>query len=143
MAFTTVADLKIHTDVVYTLEEEARLVGFLDSAERWLVRQVGRRFYDAADRDADESKDWIEATVLLTDQRWRLAVDAAARAALTGPYQSEKMGDYSYTLRSDLLAPLTPEPRVREIIDHYRPGGGPDTLQQGAITYRDDTVEVG
>jgi hypothetical protein len=132
--FTTLADYENFTGQDVAPEDEARLSDTIDSSERLLARRCGR-FYDEDDRTTDASKDWIEATCLITQSRWLIANDPEAQAALVGPYRSETLGDYRYEVKQggggagDPLA----IPRVDDILGYYCPVTLPAALTGMAL----------
>lgn len=122
MSFTLLADFTTHTGGTYTAAEQTRLGVLLDEAERELVRATNWRFYDVADRTTDASRDWIDGTVLLAERAWELERDPEARAAALGPFASEHLGDYSYTLqgKGETAVGVAADARVAAIVERYR-----------------------
>lgn len=122
MSLTALTDFQAYTGLTYTATEEARIIYWLDRAERYLLRQAGRVWYDAAAPTGDASEDWKLATAMVAERLF-LQETPEIKAALTGPYQSEKLGDYSYTLRdgaAQSTGRLDPDWRVDEILRTYR-----------------------
>lgn len=97
-------------------------------AERMLfLRLLETDFYTQGDEAldpelrTDASKDWILATSIITESLL-LRDDPETRAAIGGPYQSERLGDYSYTMRTrDALTQIWKDPRLRPILAKYHP----------------------
>lgn len=121
MPITTVEQAEAQTGLTYTTAQQARLTSvLLARAERFVRDQAGLVFYVDGDADADASQDWLLAVSLVADGMLR-AEDPETRAALLGPYQSERLGDYQYTLKSGAGASIGDyDPRVWEIISRYR-----------------------
>ena|GEM_PF-2854851 len=106
------------TGQTFTVAEQTRLTTLIPFAERDLARWTGRVFYDALLPASDASQDWLLATALISAQ-YLHDENPEVRAALQGPYQSEKLGDYSYTVRAGSVT-LDADPRVAAIIAAYR-----------------------
>lgn len=122
MAITTVADVQTQTGRVFTADEQTRITQLIPAAERYVKRQAGRVFYDAIDPASDASQDWLLVVSLLVEAQLVLD-DPEVKAALHGPYQSEKVVDYSYTLKSQTAGAVTTDPRIAEILNAYRDVG--------------------
>jgi hypothetical protein len=126
MTHTTTSDFAAYTGQVYTGAQTARLASLLDRAERLIVRRIGVDFFTAGDEvlapDARSgaSKDWVEATSIVTEYLF-LNDNPDARADVVGPYHSERIGDYSYTLRNkDEAVGVFSDATLRSILSTYR-----------------------
>ena len=118
MAFVTLNDYKEATGEQYTAEQERRIVRLLDSAERMLTRAVGVAFYDELLPEGEESEDWREAVILIV-QRMEYMDHPTVRRLLASPFESEKIGDWTYKLKQGAADPLAIE-RVVQIVQQYR-----------------------
>lgn len=117
---TTVDDVEAQTGQSYTTAQQTRLGDVLiGRAERYVRDAAGYVFYVDGDPEADASQDWLLAVSLVADGMLR-AEDPAIRAALLGPYQSERLGDYQYTLKTGEAQAAGYDARVWEIIARYR-----------------------
>lgn len=117
MAYATPADVAAVTGVTYTAAQNTRLTALIPQAERFVARLAGQVFYDPAAATSDASQDWLTAVALVADA-YLASEDSEAREARMGPFQSEKLGDYSYTLKGQSV-PQVSDPRVMEIIAPY------------------------
>lgn len=120
---TTLDDVEAQTGQSYTTVQQARLTDvLLARAERYVRDETGLVFYVDGNADADASQDWLLAVSLVADGMLR-AENPKTLAEALGPYQSEKFGDYSYTLKDGASASIADyDPRVWEIIGRYRVG---------------------
>lgn len=117
---TTFEDVEQQLGQTYTEVQEARLTDVLiGRAERFVRDAAGYVFYVNGDPEADASQDWLLAVSLVADGMLR-AEDPTIRAAVLGPYSSEKLGDYSYTLKSGTAAETAYDARVWTIIARYK-----------------------
>jgi len=105
------------TGQTFTAAQTTRLATLIPIAERDLARWTGRVFYDSLVTASDASQDWLLATSLIA-ARYVHDEDPEVRAALLGPYQSEKLGDYGYTVRPEQTS--LSDPRVAAIVAAYR-----------------------
>ncbi len=105
---------------------EDRVNYWLPVAERWIARQAGRVFYDAAAPDSDASQDWRLVVCMVVEQYLR-AESPERRALANSPYKQLTRTDggtsKSYTLRDDVFvdvsATLLNDARILEIIAAY------------------------
>lgn len=111
---TTLADFQEYAGDSYDSTQDARITRMLPLAERMLVRRVGSDFFVDA---TDAGEDWIFAVCVIAD--WLLTYDdPEVRADIAGPYQSERLGDWAFTLRKDMWTPFR-DLRIRDIISTY------------------------
>jgi hypothetical protein len=96
---TTAADVATFTGQTFTVAQVTRLGVLIPLAERWVKYTAGVDFYDATDEDSDASQDWLLVVSLVAEAMLR-SEDPAVRAAMMGPFQSEHLGDYSYTVKA-------------------------------------------
>lgn len=119
---TTIDDYEVYTGVTdYNDVQIERITYWLGQAERYLRRLAGWTWYDASDIEGDASQDWLLATSMVAE-RSLTQEDPAYRAVVTGPYKSEKLGDYSYEIRGSAAAAsfaFDPDPRINELIAMY------------------------
>ena len=121
MPFTTPADVAAFTGAVYTVAQQTRLATLIPFAERYVARRAGQVFYAVSAPAGDASQDWL-LVVSLVAQAYLYAEDAETRSALLGPFASEKLGDYSYTMKDGATMAaqfLDGDPRIAEIISAY------------------------
>jgi hypothetical protein len=126
MAFTTIQDVEAFNNTSYTPDQAARVDLWIDVAERDLRSTNAGAWYIQEDRDSDASQDWLLAVAILVDLLLQRE-DPAIKAALQSPYSSEKMGDYSYSLKDNLRGDrnlLVTDPRLRAIIARYNERSG-------------------
>ena len=121
LPITTVADVEAYTGQDYTTAEETRVTTMIPWAERYVARKAGRVFYDAATPTSDASLDW-RLVVAMVVERMLLQDDPEVKAVQHGPYQSEQLGDYRYTLREARAAEaaLDSDPQIAELLAYYR-----------------------
>jgi hypothetical protein len=111
---TSLADYTQFAGDQYESSQDSRVLYYLPIAERSLLRRVGTDFYEAG---TPAGEDWIFTVCVLTD--WFLIYDDPdTRADLGGPYQSERLGDWAFTLRKDMWTPYR-DLRIRDIIETY------------------------
>ena len=95
---TTPTDVATFTGQTFTDAQITRMAVLIPRAERWIRQVVGVDFYEASDVASDASQDWLLATSLVVEH-YLHDEDPKVKAAAAGVYQSEKLGDYSYTLK--------------------------------------------
>lgn len=124
MTYTTLADYEDYAGEVFDAAGALRVTRMLSLAERMLARRAGTVFYVDGDEllapglRSDASKDWIYVTCVITD--WMLVYDDKdIRADLAGPYRSERLGDWSMTLRDGMWTPFS-DIRIWGILRTYR-----------------------
>lgn len=119
MAHTTVSDFIDYAPEAFDAATQDRVEYWLPIAERKLARRVGQDFYGL---DDTATADWIFATCVITD--WLVTMGSAEnRATMVGPYQSERLGDYAYTLkdsREEYRWSIWSDQRIRDILALYR-----------------------
>lgn len=105
---------------------------WLPAAERWVARQAGRDFYDAAAPTGDASEDW-KLVVSLVVAAWRraemaqvarlAASDSSAVKSVTetddGVTQTITYRDPSVAVAVTSVDPFAADPRIAEIIAAY------------------------
>ncbi len=135
MAYTTTSD---YAQIVGDLDDDlTRAAIWLPSAERWVARQAGRVFYDAAAPTGDASEDWKLVTSLVV-YAWRRAEIAHAYQFAAAQSSSDGTGIQSRTITDDgttksityrspsaavsisaSVNPLVADPRIAEILAAY------------------------
>jgi hypothetical protein len=150
MAHTTVNDFEDYAGQLYDAPAQARIAMLIPRAERKLRLRVGQDFWLLDPTTYPEAKaDWVYATCVVTD--WLLVLDdPETRDASVGPYQSERLGDYSYTLRDSLpdkAWTIWKDMRIRDILVEYstlRTGGDlVFATAAGRANPRVETTEIG
>lgn len=132
-AFTLASDVVTLTGTAYSVDQQTRMTSVLiPRAERYVKRVVGRTFYDAADRTTDASQDWLLVVSLIVEH-YLFDEDPEQKEVALGPYQSEKLGDYSYTLKSGAGASSSIEgdPRIAELLATYQEPSVPAMVVNG------------
>lgn len=113
---TTLADYEAVNRTLVPTELREHVEAALVSAEDDLLREVGYTFWEDGP-DSTAGRDWKRCAA------WRAAeyiesTDPEYRAAVAGPFQSETIGRYSYTLRQP-TSNMLDNPRYRRILDYY------------------------
>lgn len=111
---TTLEDFAEYAGESYSSSQDARIERMLPLAERMLLRRVQTDFYVAG---TDAGEDWIFAICVIADFLMTYD-DPEVRADIAGPYQSERLGDWAFTLRKDMWTPFQ-DLRIRSIIRQY------------------------
>lgn len=134
MAHTTIADYEMvnRTEVPVELVEQVNFA--LQSAEDELLVQVGYTFWTLEEGGMPD-RQWKEVVSWRAGE-WMSATDAAFKAAVLGPFQSQTIGRYSYTLKAPGGA-LRDNTRYRAVIDYYR-GLATSPVQYFAGSDRDE-----
>lgn len=147
---TTVSDFESYAGQTYDTAGRARITQLLPRAERKLRLRVGQDFW-LLDPTAypDAVADWVYATCVVTD--WLLVLDdVETRDAVVGPYKSERLGDYAYTMRDeadDKAWTIWKDMRIKDILIEYstlRTGGDLVFAAAAGRAYpRLETTEIG
>jgi hypothetical protein len=148
MAHTTVADFEAYAGETYDADVQTRIAFWLPIAERKLARRVGQDFYTLED---PAPEDWVFATCVIADWLWTTG-ETEDREALVGPYKSERLGDYAYTLKdsvdetTDKRWSIWKDPRLTDILALYYVASDPArtyAIAAGRAYPRTETSEIG
>jgi hypothetical protein len=121
---TTINDYEDYTGVdSYDAGQQVRIEYWIGQAERYLRRMTGWTWYDSEHTDSDASQDWLLASCIVAE-RSLIQESPEYKAAIASPYQSERLGDYQYTMKgatanASSSALLDPDPRVADLIAQY------------------------
>ena len=142
MAHTTLNDYIDYAGADYDPSLATKITQTIPVAERMLERRVGVDFYGVS---AQATEDWIYATCVIVDYLLVYG-DKNAAADRAGPYKSERLGDYAFTLRDDMWTPYQ-DFRIRDILAEYSTHGPlPNILFITAVgpanPYRSETTEL-
>ncbi len=125
MTITTAVDYTAYAADTTAFDSE-RVRYWLPVAERWVARQAGRVFYDAAAPESDASQDW-RLVVCMVVEHYLRAESPERLAAANSPYKQLTRTDggtsKSYTVKDDVMASvadaLLTDARIAEIIAAY------------------------
>lgn len=116
-AHTTREDYEAVNRETIPLELAEHVDFALQAAEDEVTIEVGSAFWTLEEGGMPD-RQWKEL-VAWRAKEWLAQTDAAFQAAVLGPFQSQTIGRYSYTVRAP-SGTLRDNPRYRAIIDYYR-----------------------
>lgn len=133
--FVTIADYERINNVTVPVELAEQVTVALQSAEDDLLREVGYPFYEDGPTGI-AGRDW-QTLASWRAQEYVDQTDPAYRAAVSGAYQSETMGRYSYTLRQP-DSTMREDLRYQRVISYYIGLRTAEIQYHGANTVRDE-----
>lgn len=116
MSSTTIRHYEIYNRTKVPTELMEHVNTALQNAEDDFVRELGASFFDS--EETIQGRDWLKIVSWRAFEYIRIT-SAEFQAAVGGPFQSETIGRYSYTLRTPADT-VAENPRYRAVIDYYR-----------------------